>query len=275
MSAHYTIIQFVPDPIKDERINIGIVVLGEEKVYNRFLRHWHRVVCFAGDSNIAFLHQFAQEIEKATSAQQTISFNSQRFRLTRETLEAMSTEWCGTIQFTPLRWSSQPAEEVLETNARRLLVDREPRRRQRKIDRGDVIRTASQIMEQTLVAELGTSLAASYVQRKESVCGRRVCHEFDMRVYTDRVLFAAQALSFARSDNDELQKDIRSIGFDLLDVRENFPDMPLGVVVHAPDIRTETYARAVDMFFDCDANVLETGEVGDWVKTNSRLLKTS
>jgi hypothetical protein len=48
MSSRYSVIQFIPDAIADERINIGVIAYGEGAIFVRSLQDWQRVRCFAG-----------------------------------------------------------------------------------------------------------------------------------------------------------------------------------------------------------------------------------
>ena len=46
MVSRYSIIQYVPNPIADERINIGVVAFNEDAVRTHFLSNWERVRYF-------------------------------------------------------------------------------------------------------------------------------------------------------------------------------------------------------------------------------------
>ena len=60
MTSHYSIVQYVPDPIADERINVGVIATGENgTVRVRFLGHWQRVHQF-GRGDVSFLQEFAR-----------------------------------------------------------------------------------------------------------------------------------------------------------------------------------------------------------------------
>ena len=43
MTSFYSVVQFVPDPIIDERLNIGVVVFGNGIVRTRFIDNWKQV----------------------------------------------------------------------------------------------------------------------------------------------------------------------------------------------------------------------------------------
>jgi hypothetical protein len=55
MLSFYSVVQYVPDVLADERINVGVVAWGDGRVRVRWLRDWERVRLFAGHdvSNLA------------------------------------------------------------------------------------------------------------------------------------------------------------------------------------------------------------------------------
>jgi hypothetical protein len=108
MVCYYTIVQYYPDPIADERINIGLMVFGHDQVRSRFLRDWHRVVQF-GKEDISFLHDFVQRAETWDEA----------------TLKDCIIRWDRSIQFRQPLPSSLEPEDLLDEMARLFL--REPR----------------------------------------------------------------------------------------------------------------------------------------------------
>lgn len=62
MVSYYTVVQYYPDPIADERINIGVMAFGDGRVRSRFIQDWRRVEQFGGE-DISFLHDFARRAE--------------------------------------------------------------------------------------------------------------------------------------------------------------------------------------------------------------------
>ena len=53
MPSRYSIIQYVPNPIADERIHIGVLAFDENLVKVSFLKNWQRVKDFGGDRNLS------------------------------------------------------------------------------------------------------------------------------------------------------------------------------------------------------------------------------
>jgi hypothetical protein len=52
MTSWYSVIQYVPDPIAGELINIGLLVSDEQEVQVHFLQNWERVRCFGMSEDI-------------------------------------------------------------------------------------------------------------------------------------------------------------------------------------------------------------------------------
>ena len=65
MSSFYSIAQFVPDPVTDERINIGAFAFGDGRVRCHFLSKWGRVQHFS-TQDIGFLRDFARDMTAAS-----------------------------------------------------------------------------------------------------------------------------------------------------------------------------------------------------------------
>lgn len=66
MSAYYTVVQYVPDPVTDERVNIGVIAFDRGVVRSRFLRNWRRIQQF-GSENLAFIKEFVQRVLRSSS----------------------------------------------------------------------------------------------------------------------------------------------------------------------------------------------------------------
>lgn len=54
MASRYSIVQYVPNPITDEWINIGVVAFDDNDVRVQFVNNWGRVQAF-GREDINFL----------------------------------------------------------------------------------------------------------------------------------------------------------------------------------------------------------------------------
>ena len=267
MPSYYTIVQYVPDPVIDERINIGVIVVGDGAVRCQFLQNWRRVSQF-GAQNIDFLRDFAKEISRACSPQLAFQETPGNWRLNEEVLRQLSADFCNSIQLTSLRGSLLDRDAVLANSVARFL--REPQRVRRQLrTRSDVVKHSVRAIERVLVDRIGDS-ARELVKTHDQVPGKYQSHLYDISVVNGHIWFAAQALSFERQESDDLLKDVRLVAWDIKDVKENTPDLPIGVVLLAPQSSTSTYRDAVKMFQDLDADVIKEDEVKDWAKDKSR-----
>ena len=109
MVSYYTVVQYYPDPITDERINIGVMVFGDGQLRSHFLQDWRRVEQFGGE-DISFLYDFARRAEAWDET----------------TLKDCMTRWTRSIQFREPLPSLREPEKLLDEKARLFL--REPNR---------------------------------------------------------------------------------------------------------------------------------------------------
>ena len=126
MASRYSIIQYVPNPIANERINIGVIVFDEEIVKVHFLRSWERINSF-GKEDTKFLRDFAKRMDE--SSKNGLLFpnddpNSGQSRVER--LRNVSQEWINSIQFTEPRGSLEDIDSVFQDVIRTYLVDKIP-----------------------------------------------------------------------------------------------------------------------------------------------------
>lgn len=115
MATYYTVIQYVPDPIADERINTGVIVFGEGRIKSRFVDKWDRLSRFSG-RDITALRDFAKEIEEASKRPRSLGG-----MIDENTIREMATHWTGSIQLTRPRGSLLSLDELMEDVGRRYL----------------------------------------------------------------------------------------------------------------------------------------------------------
>lgn len=123
MSSHYSIIQYVPNPIADERINFGVLVFDEHSVRTRFLQNWGRVRSFGKPESIDFLKDFADKMEAA--AKDGLLFPGEVLgKVPRcERMTKIARDWMNSIQITEPRGSLLGVDELLEDTVKLFLVE--------------------------------------------------------------------------------------------------------------------------------------------------------
>jgi hypothetical protein len=117
MASHFTIIRYLPDPISEEAINVGVAVFGEEKPRFRFISDWTRARQFGGEST-EFLERFARQL---TNPQQSIF--AEAGALDEEHLRQVLGKWHNSVQFTAPRASLRDQSTLLDEVAASFLRD--------------------------------------------------------------------------------------------------------------------------------------------------------
>lgn len=63
MACQYTVVQFIPDPIADERLNIGIIAFNKSEIATAFLHDWGKVEAAFGQFKVNQAKDFEREIK--------------------------------------------------------------------------------------------------------------------------------------------------------------------------------------------------------------------
>ena len=125
MASYYSIIQYVPNPLANERINIGVLIFDEEEIKVKFLENWKRVENFCmGD--ITFLHDFESQMQEAVSKGLLFPGDSLLDHPRQERLQRFSESWMNSIQFTEPNFSLKPVDKLLEDSIKKYLIEPVP-----------------------------------------------------------------------------------------------------------------------------------------------------
>lgn len=110
----YCILQYVPCPIANERINIGVLVFNDKDIKFQALKSWKRVHDF-GRENLDFLYDFVERMHEWTR-NGFLFPGDDKLHLSRvERMRELSNSWMNSIQFT------QPHPSL--ANIDKLLID--------------------------------------------------------------------------------------------------------------------------------------------------------
>lgn len=247
MPAYYSVVQYTPDPIIGERINIGVVVFGNGQILTRFLKNWSRVKNFGG--NVTSLKAFAHEAQH---------------NLDEEKVREAARRWSNCIQFTQPAASVLTPELLLEDASKRFLNDPEKTCRFRRTRR-DAVALARKYLKTALRDRVGGTKARSLLKGHYPIDGTLDKHEFDLSVANGHPFFAVQGLSFETTEeNDRLVKDVHATAFSIEDVRKHITNFPVGVVVLVPTDAPPLYQRAVHTFQAVGAEVVTEDQIDQW-----------
>lgn len=262
MASFYSIVQFVPDLVADERINIGAFTFGDGRVRCHFLGNWARVQRFS-PQDISFLRDFARDMAAACRRMRQVDIAGRK-RLGEDELRRMIAHWGNGIQFTQPRASLDTPDELLDEVAGRFLREPVTQRRERRDRRAAAGLAAGSLIAALLRRGADERTAEHLVQRHEPVAGKSGDHDFDVVLRNGVVYSAARALSFEIRGAEALSDEIGAAAWAIADVHRRDPSLPLGVVLLPPVDGSKTYGQAVQTFESLDAPILTEGNLAEW-----------
>jgi hypothetical protein len=232
MPSNYTIIQYCPDPVGDERLNIGVIAWDAGGAHVEFVETWERARSFGG-RNVAFLRDFAQSMQSRLSEEMELLVDE----LTDGLVEQLIGDVAHSVQLTPARGDSEDAQKLVSSLASRFLYSPPPRAKKAR-DRRTAAGHAYRAIK-AAVSGQAPDAAKPRVLFHRNLAGKFGDHQFDVILANGRPLAAADALSFEIRSKGLLQREVDATAWALDDVRRLHQDMPLAVFV-LPPTNTET-----------------------------------
>jgi hypothetical protein len=267
MPSYYSIVRYVPDPVTDERLNIGIVVYGEGKVLSRFLGNWGKARIFGGE-DIRFLREFAEEIEL-----RQLNLFTTEGRWDERTLQTISSHWKNSIQLSEPKASLKSPDELLLDVSSRYVREQTHRPRQHK-DKREVVRLGLKAFSQSYLHRYHLPLPDEYIKRRHLVTGARDKHSFDLVVGNGRPFFAAEALSFQGEYSQEMRKEVDAALWVIEDVRKADKNLPLAVLALPPSGKMPLYNTVRRIFKnEFGADFVTDVQVASWGRKMAKVIQ--
>lgn len=271
MGALFTIVQYVPDPLADERMNFGVIVVEGGRIKGRFLREWNRVRTFGGE-DVSFLRDFAGRVNRWTPEHPEIPGLAAGVRLDEKGLEDIVGRWHNSIQFTPLKASLSSPEKLLDQLASRYLRHA-PRKRAGYRDRRRAAQIAFRELEDAFLPVLRADSKAR-ISRNALILGKLDQHHFDVSIENGTPYLAAHGLSFEGPHSKDLEKEVDATAWAIDDVKSANKSLHLAVLVLPPkSAKSKTFDRAVHVFEGLKAEVVEETEAESWAQERARRLE--
>lgn len=251
MTSYYSIIQYIPDAVRNEAVNLGVVTYGDAQkpLRTTFLQNWQRVRCLADEA---------------------VDIGALRRRLLLEaaewdeaTIVRLAGHWTGSVQLTKPAASLLNPDDLLVDIARRILPDDAPAKGGRRA-KVDAVRIMKKQVGERLSARFGPAGRVYLRKKGHAVAGHHMSYEFDVSVGNGQPIFAMQGLSFEIPESRRLTKEISATAWLIEDVKRSNSALPIGVMVLAPDHPTKVYDQARTTFAELSADVLNENEVSDW-----------
>jgi hypothetical protein len=222
MTFYFTIIQYVPDPVANERINVGVMVFGEGKVFTRFVKNWTHIRRFGGE-DISFLRDFAADWESV--AQTKLAGD----HLNEENLLRMTREWGDSIQFTPPLPSTTNPEVLLSDMAKRVLrggSGAPPNHR----TKSQVARHVHRSMESAIAGALGQEAVTHLLATERTIWGEATYHNPDLVVRNGSPLACLFCLSFNISAQESAMATLMASVCSINDIKKKIPWVECAVI---------------------------------------------
>ena len=244
MVSRYSIIQYVPDPIADERINFGVIAFDDEQIQVRFLENWKRVHCFSSES-IDFLKDFVGRMRIATASGLMVPCEDSSELTRQERLLKISNDWQNCIQITPPRKSLGEVELVADQISGLFLKEPLPEVRSTLRDRQDAAKITKVMVREVLKKRFKPNLVKDLLNQYNELPGKRESHQFDATVMNGKPFFAVHGISF---EIHPPKTTTEAVSWMISDVRDSNTEVPLGILVLPPKLDTERYDELLNLY---------------------------
>lgn len=257
MATFYSVIRFVPDPIRDEALNVGIVVARGETILVHLVDDWSRLKYFAG-AHWRSMRQTLREF-----AGNPHDFLGLAAVAERKAFESRLAGWTHSLQFSDVRVSTDMPQDLLEKLSDVFLwqearaEDASSRRRRALVDSVDgALRSAF-----TLRFE---RQPRGMVKRHARVPGKKAAHKVDVGLVNGTAYAAAFALTFATDQTERQWRDTDAVAFAIDDIYATGSKIPIAAVMDPPPSATEPYERARRLLSSFPIEIVEAADVSPW-----------
>ncbi len=257
--SYYSVLQFVPDPRTDERINVGVVATDGETTDTRFVEDLRRAATF-GLIEASALRSTLADLQREIEA------------TTADELQILADTWRHAIQITPPQASLLDLPTLLDQIAELMLRHR-PARRRTNTKTQIIARARSSIIHAITALDLD---GVGRVDSRMPIQGQHRPHEVDLTLSNGKVLVAAQAISFARPASPQVDRDVDATAWLIKDIADTVDHPSLAVIIGPPpDKNRHDFQEATGLFQEINADIVLTGEMDGWAKEMAAAVKHS
>jgi Protein of unknown function (DUF3037) len=266
MTAHYSVLQYLPEPVSGETINVGLVAWNEVHTATRFLRDWKRVQCFSRDHDPKFVEKVCARLGTIASVHDRQSAGE--FEIW---FRNVVSSWEHCLQFTQPRGSLQDPASLVAELAPLFLHEHTAKQADTRRTRQYAIRIAVKEIRSAVSTVLPEAKRA--VSREGNMPGSvEKAHSFDILLTGLRPIAAMNAISFEVGADSELRRLVDASAWVIEDVKNASPNFPVGVFVIPPLQPTVIYQRALGLFPRLHAEVVRPETLQAWASTQAAAL---
>jgi hypothetical protein len=254
MASYYSILQYVGDPVKDERINVGVFAFDQSRCKLVHTDDWSHLRCMFGSQSVRVVKDALRELRH---------WNGQEVR-------TFAANPYGNFNVTEPSASMLSPEELLLYISRRVLTTKSAKASGYTV-KSELLSDVRRQFRSKLIDRFGPGGIALLRDRKRLIFSTKVPINPDIAVGNGEVQSVVQALSFEERDEGKVQRDASATGFIIRSIREaNGPisDAHIGIVCLPPKNGTTEmnryYELAIADFTKRNAALLDEKQFGDW-----------
>lgn len=259
----FAIVRYVPDPVRGEQVNVGLVAIRDDVVACRFITDLRRL-----DALVSHEKALAKKTIRRISALfegRDVQFGEPP--ITLALFERMQRDYRGIIQFSAPGVSALAPGSLIEQEFHRLVAvaRRTPEVRPRiELTKATHAAVVDAVKHRFGIEELPEQLAIG----RTEVAGKFRPHRFHLGVKNGQLYTAAQALAF-KGEPADVDRDMGLFAWMFDDVRKTHRNLPLAIVLGEPDANDKARAlhqQATLMFPEYHADVVEERDLAGWAR---------
>ena len=258
----YTVSRFVPDPIRNEQVNIGVIVVDAEtgETAHRFMRSLRGLGPRCPGADLKSLEEMVG------------SFQVQDMPGGTDDLERLAQRHTNLLQFTPPRAVAAPTLEDSLQRAFEAYIDEDAAQ-------GREARPKTLLLEEIDAALLGGNIAVGAVKKRPRFAGRRGRFTPDRGVFGDGWTLALHAISFGAGTTTGVASALSAakvLAVDFEDAKAKDGTLECTVVAEPPPDGArggiESYKQAAGHLKDRGCRVIRPGGIKACAKEIGRRL---
>jgi hypothetical protein len=262
MISRYTVVQYVPDPLADERINIGVIAWDEGGVAAKFSSNWKRVQSF-GHENVGYVREFVKRTTSALESSHADLFNNTE-SLDVPKLEKMIGEWHHSIQFTTPRTSVKDRDALL-TDVGPIFLRSFPSAHAGARNRKTAAVIAVREL-QSAIAHRDPKYVEKLLKKNHSLKGQCASHQFPVALANGHLIAAVETISFEVLEHRQLELELEAVFWTCADVKNKNEEAPLAVFALAPKRSSELFRWTKSVLRKLDVDLLTEDSLSGWAK---------
>jgi hypothetical protein len=258
----YSVVKFVPDPVRGEQLNVGVAVVSDDGNYfsARFLppNQTGRLRRISSIDDFRFIRDLASEMRDVQAPR--LLGNAPGAVWSLDALRHASREWANTIQFSEPRAAiHERGDALLETLYARYVADPRPRRARAR-DRRWVRRRVQTVLVGALATARPEVAAGEVLHRDFEITGGIERHTFDYGLMNGDLRQLVHTLSLEGIDKAAIRNEVDAVAWAIDDVRK-LSETPISVVTIGSGALLD---RAERLYGDLAANLVRENAMDDW-----------